>query len=114
MGHSEMRLAVAGLDETALTDLNRRLVRGEWSAFRAAERVAFAFAHKQARHPAAVTPQDFHRLVDHFGRERAIDVVWWASRCHYMTRVADAFQLPLESANVFDGFPPAGGAVRKP
>ena len=38
----------------------------------------------------------------HFGPERALDVVWWACRCHYMTRVADAFQLPLERENVFD------------
>jgi hypothetical protein len=28
-------------------------------------------------------------------------VVWWTARCHYMTRVADAFQLPLERDNVF-------------
>jgi hypothetical protein len=28
-------------------------------------------------------------------------VIWWACRCHYMTRVADAFQLPLERENVF-------------
>jgi hypothetical protein len=30
-----------------------------------------------------------------------LDVLWWACRCHYMTRVADAFQLPLEEKNVF-------------
>jgi len=29
-----------------------------------------------------------------------MDVIWWACRCHYMTRVADAFQLPLERENV--------------
>jgi hypothetical protein len=33
-------------------------------------------------------------------------VIWWACRCHYMTRVADAFQLPLERENVFDKGPP--------
>jgi hypothetical protein len=27
--------------------------------------------------------------------------LWWASRCHYMTRVADGFQIPLERDNVF-------------
>ncbi len=31
-----------------------------------------------------------------------LDVIWWACRCHYMTRVADAFQLPLERENVFE------------
>ena len=40
-------------------------------------------------------------LIGHFGLERALDVLWWACRCHYMTRVADAFQLPLERENVF-------------
>ena len=72
------------------------------------DRAAFAFARKQALTPAALTPQDFQELVRHFGKERALDVVWWACRCHYMTRVADAFQLPLERENVFEGyFPPA-------
>ncbi|MCI0455907.1 MAG: hypothetical protein L0Z62_02870 [Gemmataceae bacterium] len=40
----------------------------------------------------------------HHGRERAVDVLWWVCHCHYMTCVADAFQLPLEPGNVFDGF----------
>ncbi len=33
-----------------------------------------------------------------------MDVLWWVCHCHYMTCVADAFQLPLEPGNVFDGF----------
>ena len=80
---------------------------GDWSSFPPAERAAFAFARKQARDPASVTDADVHELVELFGRERTIDVIWWACRCHYMTRVADAFQLPLERENVFDaGTPP--------
>jgi hypothetical protein len=46
-------------------------------------------------------------LVRHYGRERAWQVVWWASRCHYMTTVADAFQLPLEQDNPFWAMPGA-------
>ena len=47
-----------------------------------------------------------------FGRERAADLVWYVSWCNYMTRVADAFQLPLEKENCF--MPPAkkGGKDR--
>jgi hypothetical protein len=30
-----------------------------------------------------------------------VDLIWYAGRCNYMTRVADAFQLPLERDNVF-------------
>ena len=101
-----MLLAVAGLDQSAVAERTHRLAEGDWSAFPAPERAAFAFARKQAREPASVTDADVRELVDLFGRERAIDVIWWACRCHYMTRVADAFQLPLERDNVFDSGSP--------
>jgi alkylhydroperoxidase family enzyme len=109
MGHCEMLLAVAGLDKTAVDERAHKLADGDWSSFPPAERAAFAFARKQALAPAAVTDADVRELVELFGQERAFDVIWWACRCHYMTRVADAFQLPLECENVFDG-----GAPKKP
>ena len=96
-----MLLAVAGLDEKAVAERTRKLAEGDWSAFSPAERAAFVFARKQSATPAAVDAEDVAGLVRHFGRERALDVIWWACRCHYMTRVADAFQLPLERENVF-------------
>src|SRR5262245_25919536 len=108
MGHCEMLLAVAGLDQQAITERTGLLARGDWSSFSPAERVAFAFARKQSKSPAAIGPGDVEGLVRHFGRERALDVIWWACRCHYMTRVADAFQLPLERENVFMGLTPPG------
>jgi hypothetical protein len=101
MGHCEMLLAVAGLDEKAVAERTRRLAGGDWSTFPPGEQAAFAFARKQARRPWSVTADDFDGLVRQFGMGRALDVVWWACRCHYMTRVADAFQLPLERENVF-------------
>src|SRR5687768_958476 len=110
MGHCHMLLAVAGLDNDAIHERIRRLAGGDWSGFTPAEQAAFAFARK-LRTISAVTPDDFRRLADHFGRERAVDVAWWACRSHYMTRVADAFQLPLEESNVFDGFVAADGAA---
>src|SRR4051812_40082004 len=114
MGHCEMLLAVAGLDRSAVTERTRRLAGGDWSRFTPAEQAAFAFARKLAK-SYAVTGKDFQGLTDHFGRDRALDVVWWACHCHYMTRVADAFQLPLEGENVFDGFPePPPKVTRKP
>jgi hypothetical protein len=112
MGHSEMLLAVAGLDKDSLDERTRRLASGDWSTFPAGDRAAFLFARKQAETPWAVTTDDFQILIDHFGLERALDVLWWACRCHYMTRVADGFQLPLERENVFQppkpASPPAG------
>jgi alkylhydroperoxidase family enzyme len=101
-----MLLAVAGLAEGSIEQRNRRLASGDWSSFRPAERAAFHFARKQANGPASITAGDFRRLVRHFGPERAIDLVWWCSRCHFMTRVSHAFGLPLEKENVFDGFRP--------
>ena len=96
-----MLLAVAGLDKESMDGLTRRLGSRDWSSFSPAERFAFALARKQARTPWLISADDVCRLVDHFGHRRAIDVLWWSCRCHYMTRVADAFQLPLEKENVF-------------
>lgn len=104
MGHCEMLLAVAGLDPAGVTERTRRLAGGDWSTFPAADQAAFAFARKQARTPADINDEDVRSLVQHFGAERTLDVIWWACRCHYMTRVADAFQLPLERENVFAGY----------
>jgi hypothetical protein len=106
MGHSEMLLAVAGIDKNSLSERTRRLASGDWSSFPPGDRAAFLFARKQSATPWAITDDDWHILIDHFGFERAMDVLWWACRCHYMTRVADAFQLPLERENVFQP-PPA-------
>ena len=101
MGHCEMLLAVAGLDPKALEERTRRLASGDWSSFSPGDRAAFFFTRKQAKDPRSITGSDMQGLIDHFGTERALDVLWWACRCHYMTRVADGFQIPLERENVF-------------
>src|SRR5260370_37980941 len=107
MGHCEMLLAVAGLDKNAIADRTQRLASGDWSSSTPAERAAFAYARKQSQSPALVNAADMQELIRHFGTARALDVIWWACRCHYMTRVADGFQLPLERENVFEGLVPA-------
>ena len=104
-----MLLAVAGLDDGAVNGRLRRLAGGDWSGFAPAEQAALVFARKSGK-ASALSGADFRSLRDHFGPEAAVDVVWWVCRAHYLTRVADAFQLPLERANVFDGFAPAGKA----
>src|SRR5262245_10124146 len=101
MGHSEMLLAVAGLKKDEIKKRAKDLAGGDWSAFLPAERRAFHFAHKLAQKPAGLTDKDVQGLIDAFGRERALDLIWYGSWCNYMTRVADAFQLPLERDNVF-------------
>ena len=101
MGHTEMLLAVAGLDDEKVRATTKKLAEGDWSDFTPGERQAFRFARKISLDATSVTPIDLEFLRRHFGTDRTADVVWWTSRCHYMTRVADAFQLPLERENVF-------------
>ena len=101
-----MLLAVAGLDASAIQEHTKRLASGDWSGFPPGERAAFAFARRQAREPASITDEDVQELVHYFGPERTLDIIWWACRCHYMTRVADAFQIPLERETVCEGFYP--------
>jgi hypothetical protein len=102
MGHTEMLLAVAGLDADALEERTRMLASGDWSSLPPSDRAAFFFARKLAKSAAAIDDLDRKNLIAHFGPERAIDVIWQSSWCNYMTRVADAFQLPLERENVFE------------
>jgi alkylhydroperoxidase family enzyme len=101
MGHSEMLLAVAGLKEEEVVQRVHKLATGDWSDFPPAERVAFAFAAKLAKEPAAVSDKDVQGLVETFGRHRTVDLIWYSAWCNYMTRVADAYQVPLERDNVF-------------
>jgi hypothetical protein len=105
MGHCEMLLAVAGMTPDEVAATTRRLA-GDGSGATPAEKAAFAFTRKQAKDPA-VTDADVAELERHHGREKAWQVIWWAARCHYMTKVADAFQFPLEQENPFWAMPGA-------
>jgi alkylhydroperoxidase family enzyme len=98
-----MLLAVAGLDEERITERLGILASDDWSLLPPAERAAFAYARRMSIAPWELRAADFERLAAHFGPDRAVDVVWWAARCQYMIRVADAFQIPLEKENVFGG-----------
>jgi alkylhydroperoxidase family enzyme len=101
MGHTEMLLAVAGLDELGVKERAAKLASGDWSAFRAEERAGLLFARKLTRTPWDIRSADVAVLTAHLGREHALDAIWYACWCNYMTRVADAFQIPLERENVF-------------
>jgi hypothetical protein len=106
MGHCEMLLAVAGMSQEQVDETTRRL-SGDRSDLPAAEQAAYQFTRKQAKAPASITDADIVGLEKQCGHERAWQIIWWASRCHYMTKVADAFQLPLERENPFFAMPGA-------
>ncbi len=97
-----MLLAVAGLQTEKIRELTRQLSDGDWSKFPPAEGLAFSFAYRLTKQPAHVADQDVQDLITTFGRERAVDIVWYVAWCNYMTRVAEGCQLPLERENVFE------------
>jgi len=96
-----MSLAVAGLNDTDLKARVKLLAGTDWSALPAYERQGYRFAAKLTRDPAAVTPAEVAAVAETFGPHRTADLIWYTAWCNYMTRVADAFQLPLERENVF-------------
>lgn len=96
-----MGLAVAGLKPEDVNSLTEKLASGNWADLPASHQAAFVYARKQALNPGKLTSADLKDLEKYFGPEKMWHVVWWSARCHYMTRVADAFQLPLEKENVF-------------
>jgi hypothetical protein len=102
MGHSEMRLAVAGLGDGDVAERIARLADGDWSEFPAADRIAYGFARKLTAEPWAAGAEDLDALTRTFGRHRAVDIVWQVAWGNYMTRVADALQLPLEERAVYE------------
>lgn len=104
-----MLLAVAGMKPEQVDATTRRLAEGGASN---AERAAYAFVRKQAKDPTSITDADIQELQKHYNPDKAWHVIWWAARCHYMTKVADAFQLPLERNNPFERMPGAKKAKR--
>lgn len=101
MGHCEMLMQEGGLDRGQIADRTARLASGNWQSFSPAEQAAFQFAYKLGNTPSEMQCTDFETLKTALGPQRAIDCVWWSSRCHFMTKVSDAFQLQLERENVF-------------
>ena len=63
--------------------------------------MAFRFARKLSCEPWTVGDGDVKALTESFGRHRALDLIWHVAWGNYMTRFTDAFQLPLETTNVF-------------
>lgn len=96
-----MSLAVAGLKKDELKQRTKKLAAGEWSEFPPAYRLAFQLGDRLTREPASVGAADVTALTEAFGRHRAVDVIFYVAWGNYMTRVGDAFQLPLERENPF-------------
>jgi len=101
MGHCEMNWEVAGLPKSLIAERSRLLAGDDWSSFPAEEQRAFAFARKLTKYPGRITAEDIDTLKHDFDTERALFILTYASRCNYMTRISNGFQLRLERENVF-------------
>jgi alkylhydroperoxidase family enzyme len=101
MGHCEMNWEVAGLTKPQIFERSRLLAGNDWSSFPPEDQRAFAFARKLTQAPGTVSASDIEGLERDFGFERAVNILMYASRCNYMVRVSNGFQLQLERENVF-------------
>ena len=104
MGHCEMIWETSGLTKPEIAERSRLLAGDDWSSFSTEEQRAYAFSRKLTRAPWTITGADIGGLKRDFGPERALAVIWWTCRGHYMTRVSNGFQLGLERDNVFRGY----------
>lgn len=114
MGHCEMLMEVGGLNPEQIADRTHRMAEGDWKDFTPAERATFALASEMTRTPWTVSDQDVAMLRTALGPERALDAIWWISRCQFMTKVSDTFQLQLERTNVFQDFEPPKETTPEP
>jgi len=96
-----MLLAVAGLEAEQIKQKRQILASGNWSSLSVPEQLALRFASRMTADPASLTANDTRLLCETFGPDRALDIIWYVAWCNYMTRIADAFNLPLEATNVF-------------
>jgi hypothetical protein len=99
MGHSEMLLAVAGVQESDVVTLTSRLASGDWSSFPPEHVAAFRAAALLSRAPDRF--DDASRAELREATERAAELVWLIAWGNYMTTVAEALRLPLERGNAF-------------
>jgi thiol-disulfide isomerase/thioredoxin len=101
MGHCEMLLEVAGLNEEQMSSRLIALSSDQWNVFSEKEQRAFAYARKLSLTPWLLTQSEFEQLERDLGPREAMATFFWLCRGLYMTRVSDGFQLQLEADNVF-------------
>lgn len=108
MGHCEMLLEAAGMNQDQIAHRTRLLAETDWASFPPAEQRAYSFARKLTLRPDSLNASDYQALEADFGPQRAMSIFIWLCRGLYMTRISDGFALPLERENVFtsSGTPP--------
>ena len=70
LGHQEIKLSVAGLEEDRIAALD-----GDWREFSPKEQAAFAFARKLTYEPHQFADGDIDKLRPHFGDLQVLEIV---------------------------------------
>lgn len=91
LGHQEMKLLAAGLDEDTIAALDC-----EWSTFEPGEQAAMQLARKMTLEPHRVTAADLDALRSHFSDREIVEMVYHISRYNSTNRWTDSLNLPQD------------------
>lgn len=105
MGHQEVKLSAAGLDEDRIAALD-----GDWSEFEDAQRAAFAFTRKLTFEPQAITAEDIDRLRPYYDGRQILEIAFVVGGFNGMNRWTGALKIPQEEHRVY--LTPTSAAAR--
>ncbi len=96
LGHQEVKLRSAGLDDATLAALD-----GDWSGFKPDRRAAFAFVRKLTYEPHRVGADDLERLRPHFDDRQVLEIIHTCAANNAMNRWTGALAIPQEDHREF-------------
>ena len=96
MGHQESKLAATGMADAAIGALD-----GDWSAFPASERAAFALARKLTLTPQSVSPGDIDGLRSFYNDAEITQILLFVANFNAMNRWTGALKIPQEEHRVY-------------
>ncbi len=103
LGHQEIKLAVAGVDEDTLAALD-----GDWSEFTPKEQAAFAFAQRLTYEPHLLADTDIQQLRKHYTDLQILEMVLSVSGNNSINRWKEGIGVPQSRDG--RGFMRRGGA----
>jgi alkylhydroperoxidase family enzyme len=89
LGHQEIKLAVAGLEEDKVAALD-----GDWERFTPAQQAAFAFARKLTYEPHALNDADIDALRKHYSDLQILEIVLSVSGNNSINRWKEGVGVP--------------------
>jgi hypothetical protein len=98
MGHREMSLAAAGLEDRHIQTVTQ-ILASDWSVLNASDRAVREVARRSATNPTSVTAEEIRQLEEFLGPAKAKAALWWIAACHYLACTSQPFEFPLEQGN---------------